>query len=84
VAEDIHEIFRREIFEDDSEVRNQFIESFEKDIDDFIIAMGEAYQAWLKYDGIIGVNKRRAYVSAFLFNAINNLTSSMKLFISGH
>lgn len=84
MAEDIHEIFRREIFDDDLAVRDQFIESFEKDIDDFVSAMAETYQAWLKYDGRIGVNKRRAYVSAFLFNAINNLVNSMKLFISGY
>jgi hypothetical protein len=33
VAEDIHEIFRREIFDDDRAVRDQFIENFEKDIE---------------------------------------------------
>lgn len=84
MTEDIHDIFRQELFEDDKKIKSEFLKHFESDIVDFINAMAEAYNAWRRYDGTIGNNKRRAYVSAFLFNAINNLVASMKLFITGY
>lgn len=84
MTEDIHDIFKREVLEDDNEVRDQFLVFFQNDIYEFINAMEAVYKTWQKYDGAIGKNKRKAYVSAFLFNAINNLACSMKLFISGY
>ena len=84
MAEDIQDIFRREVLEDDNEVREQFLKVFQNDVFKFIKSMEAVYKTWQKYDKTIGKNKRKAYVSAFLFNAINNLVGSMKLFISGY
>ena len=74
----------KEILEDDIEVRNQFVSIFREDISSFIYALSNAYRKWEKYDSQIGQNKRKAYVSAFLFDAINSLTLSLKLFLSGY
>jgi len=81
---DILHLVRQELLGDDQEVRSQFISHFDSEISAFINAMASAYQSWMKYDKTVGTDKRRAYVAAFLFNAINNLLASMKLFISGY
>ena len=84
MVSDIEKILRKEILEDDIEVRNQFVSIFREDISSFIYALSNAYRKWEKYDSQIGQNKRKAYVSAFLFDAINSLTLSLKLFLSGY
>lgn len=84
MTENSHEIIKKEVLEDDNEVREQFLNVFRNDVFKFIDLMGEVYKVWRKYDDTIGTNKRKAYVSAFLFNAFNNLASSMKLYISGY
>ena len=84
MTEDTFDIFKREVLEDDHEVREDFLNNFRNETQQFIDAMVVAHKTWQKYDGTLGTNKRKGYVSAFLFNAINNLTTSMKLFISGY
>jgi hypothetical protein len=69
---------------DNQEVRSQFISHFNEEIEAFIPTMASAYEAWQKYDTTVGTDRRRAYVAAFLFNALNNLLASMTLFISGY
>lgn len=80
----IHQLIRQELLGDDQEVRSQFISHFDSEISAFINAIASAYQSWIEYDKTVGTDKRRAYVAAFLFNAINNLLASMKLFITGY
>jgi hypothetical protein len=84
VDKKLHIIFSKEIFGEDKEVKEKFISNFESEITAFINAIVESYQAWLKYDASIGSGRRRAFVAAFLFNAISNLTASMKMLISGY
>jgi len=81
---DINDILRKEVLEDDIEVRDKFVSHFKEDISFFIDALTNAYHKWEQYDSSIGRNKRKAYVSAFLFDAMNSLTLSMKLFVSGY
>ena len=81
---DLHIVFIKEILGEDEEVKKKFISNFESEITAFIDAIVESYQVWLKYDALIGSDRRRAFVSAFLFNAISNLSVSMKMLISGY
>lgn len=81
---EIRQFVGQELMSDNQEVRSQFISHFNEEIEAFITAMASAYEAWQKYDKTVGTDRRRAYVAAFLFNALNNLLTSMKLFISGY
>lgn len=84
MEEKLHLIFAKEILEDDKDVKSEFIKHFETEATEFINAIVEAYRSWLKYDATIKGNRRRAFISALLFNSINNLSASMKMFISGY
>lgn len=77
-------IISKEILGEDKEVKEKFINNFESEITDFINSIVESYQTWLKYDALIGSDRRRAFVAAFLFNAITNLSASMKMLINGY
>jgi hypothetical protein len=81
---EIRQFVGQELMSDNQEVRSQFISHFNEEIEAFITAMASAYEEWQKYDKTVGTDRRRAYVAAFLFNALNNLLASMKLFISGY
>jgi hypothetical protein len=81
---EIKQFLSQELFGDDDEVRSQFISHFNSEIEAFVDSMVSAHESWLKYDKTVGTDKRRAYVAAFLFNALNNLLASMKLFVSGY
>lgn len=80
----LHIIFSKEILGEDKEVKNKFISNFESEIAAFINSIVESYQAWMKYDDLIGSDMRCAFVAAFLFNAITNLSTSMKMLITGY
>ena len=82
VNDNLHTIFLKEILSEDREIKEKFISNFEQEIVGFIDSIIESYQAWQKYDALIGENRRRAFVAAFLFNAITNLSASMKMLIS--
>lgn len=84
VGKNLHIIFSKEILGEDKEVKEKFILNFESEITAFINSIVESYQAWLKYDALIGSDRRRAFVAAFLFNAITNLSASMKILITGY
>lgn len=84
MSENSYHIFEREIIQDDNQVRSEFLNHFRAEIFSFIQAIAEAYDSWQQYDARIGDNLRRAYVAAYFFNSINNLSASMKLFISGY
>lgn len=80
----IKEIIEKEIHEDDIKIRNQFMNSFKDEVSAFIDGLTDAFYKWEEYNSTIDTDIRKAYVSAFLFNAIDSLTLSMKLFLSGY
>ena len=80
----LHQIIARELLEENKEVKSKFLDTFQSEITEFIDAIVESCRTWLKYDATIGTNRRRAFVSAFVFNAISNLLTSMKIFIFGY
>ena len=77
-------IFKREIIQDDNQMRTEFLSHFQSEIFSFIESIAEAFDSWQQYDAKIGNNMRRAYVAAYFLNSISNLSVSMKLFISGY
>jgi len=84
VEKNLNQIFSKEILGDDKEIKSKFLKHFETEMSEFINTIVESYRSWMKYDATIKGNRRRAFISAFLFNAINNLSASMKMFISGY
>ncbi|MEW6615711.1 MAG: hypothetical protein AB1401_09630 [Thermodesulfobacteriota bacterium] len=80
----IKEIIEKEIHEDDIKTRSQFMDSFKGEVSAFIDGLTDAFYKWEEYDSKIDTDIRKAYVSAFLYNAIDSLTLSMKLFLSGY
>jgi hypothetical protein len=80
----LHIIFSKEILGENKEVKEKFISTFETEITEFINSIVESYQRWSKYDSLVGSDRRRAFVAAFLFNAITNLSASMKMLIAGY
>jgi len=81
---DLHFIFSKEMLGEDKEVKEKFISNFEPEITQFINSIAESYQTWQKYDSLVGSDRRHAFVAAFLFNAITNLSASMKMLIAGY
>ena len=77
-------MMRKELFDENEEVRSQFLKHFPHETSEFINEISNAYVSWRKYDQTVGADKRRAYVAAYFFNAINNLLASTKLFLSGY
>jgi len=80
----IKENISKELFENDTEVLNNFRSHFKAEIDEFINETVSAYGEWENWDSKINGDEQKAYVSAFIFNAINILTISTKLFIQGY
>ena len=54
MAEDIYDIFRREVLEDDNEVREQFLKVFQNDVLKFIKSMEAVYKTYIKNKRAIG------------------------------
>jgi hypothetical protein len=67
----------------DEETKKQYLKQFEREITDFLDRISLAYVRWQEFDAQIGDNSQKAFVSAYLFNVINNLVVSMRLLISG-
>ena len=84
INDDLYQFIAKELLEDDHEVCSQFSEQFDNEIKEFIKEMTAAFAAWKKYDVKIENDKRRAYVSAFLYNALTNLLASTKLLLIGY
>ena len=66
------------------EVLDNFKSLFKSEIEEFINETVNAYVEWKKWDSKINEDEQKAYISAFIFNAINTLTISTKLFILGY
>ena len=81
---DIRTIIEEELLENDEEVLIKFKTLLSNDINDFIGETVKAYNEWEKWDSKIGDNEQRAYISAYIFTAINTLVISTRLFIQGY
>ena len=55
---EIRQFVGQELMSDNQEVRSQFINHFNKEIETFITAMASAYEAWQTYDKTVGTDRR--------------------------
>lgn len=83
-ALDIRTRIEKELFENDEEALNNFKNYLKDEIEEFIKETLKAYEEWRKWDSKINDDEQKAYISAFIFNAINTLVISTKLFIRGY
>ena len=81
---DAKTIIVHELTSDDSDVRSKFLEHFGNDIENFAEAMAKTLFNWRSLDDQIRGNKKQAYVSAWVYTAINLHIISTKLFLSGY
>jgi hypothetical protein len=78
------DMMKKELLEDDEAIRSEFLNRFPGETLEFIGEISNAYESLKRYDQTVGSDKRRAYIAAFFFNAINNLLASTKLLFSGY
>ncbi len=71
------------IFSENEEVRQQFVQHFQSEIDKFILSLTRAYRRLQEMQARVPYDKRSAWVDHFLFAAFNSLLTSFHLLISG-
>jgi len=76
----------KELFHDNSEVLNEFSGRFSKELLEFAELFSEAYKKYLELNHLIREteNKQKAYVSGLTYLLLDNLLTSVKLFIMGY
>jgi hypothetical protein len=76
----------KELFHDNSEVLNEFSDQFSKELLEFAESFSEAYKKYLELNHLIKdtENKQKAYVSGLTYLLLDNLLTSVKLFIMGY
>ncbi len=72
------------LFNSDEEVIRSFKKHFDSNISLFIEETVRAHAKWQEFDSRIGEDEQKAYISSFIFQALNNLISSMKFLIAGY
>lgn len=72
-----------EITTDDNDIRMQYLKRFGSQAKTFSAVMGEAVMLWRSLDDQPGQNEKLAYISGFVYTAINLQILSMKLLLSG-
>lgn len=77
-------IISSEVTGDSMEVRKNYLNHFNNQIEKFIDVMSKAYIGWQEFDSNIGSDVKKGFVSAMIHNAINNHIISLKLFLSGY
>lgn len=77
------ELLKGELLEGGERVRQEYLNHFVKEINEFAEVMSNAYLSWKKLDSEISKTEEKAYISALLFGTINLHTISMKLLING-
>jgi hypothetical protein len=65
-------------------VRREFLEHFQKEVDSFEELVMVAFERWERFDATINDKEQEAYISAYLFNVINQIIISMELLLSSH
>ena len=84
---DTHELradLQRELTQDLSDIRSEFLRRFGSEVTEFIEHITRAYLSWQKLDTVIKDDKKKAYVSALAFTAMNLHIVSFRLFLSGY
>ena len=76
----------KELFHDNSEVLNEFLDQFSKELLEFAELFSEAYKKYLALDHLIKdtENRQKAFVSGITYLLLDNLLTSEKLFIMGY
>ena len=76
----------KELFHDNSEILNEFSGQFSKELLEFAELFSEAYKKYLELDRLIREteNEQKAYVSGLTYSLLDNLLTSVKLFIMGY
>ena len=76
----------KEFYYDNSEVINEFTVHFSKEILEFAELFSEAYKKYLELNRLIKdtENKQKAYVVGITYFLLDNLLTSVKLFIMGY
>jgi hypothetical protein len=76
----------KELFHDNSEVLNEFSDQFSKELLEFAELFSVAYKKHLELIHLIKdtKNKQKAYVSGLMHLLLDNLFTSVKLFIMGY
>lgn len=77
------EDFRQAILSGTVEIQAQFREAFSPEIETFIDRIFDTYKNFREFDNGSDQDYRKAYTSAFLFNAVKTLTGSFSIFLSG-
>jgi hypothetical protein len=77
-------IVSEELLGDTNQVRSQFVDRFQTELEEFIAVMAASYLHWKKFDSTVGDNTERAHISALLYGAINAHVISMKFLITGY
>ncbi len=67
----IYSALAAELKGDDSEVRNQYLKHFDRQVEDFLRALSVAYLKYQEFDAEISWDIRKAVVVAFVFTFIN-------------
>ncbi|MEK7854847.1 MAG: hypothetical protein AAB288_02070 [Acidobacteriota bacterium] len=83
-VEQARETILKELTSDDSEVREEYLKTFDGDAKAFAEFMAQAFVKWRDFDNDIKDDEKRAHVSALVYVAITLHVLSMKLFLSGH
>ena len=76
----------KELFHDNSEVLNEFSVRFSNEILSFAELFSEAYKKYLELNHLIKdtENIQKAYVSGLMYLLLDNLLTSVKLFLMGY
>ena len=76
----------KELFHDNLEVLNEFSGRFSKEILEFAELFSEAYKKYLELNHLIREteNEQKAYVAGLTYLLLDNLLTSVKLFIMGY
>lgn len=77
------EDFVKVILSGTAETEAQFKERFSQEIETFIDTISNTYKLFREFESGSDKDYRKAYTSAFLFNAIKNITESFTIFLFG-
>jgi hypothetical protein len=77
------EMIRKELFEWDIEIANQYLTTYPEQLQRFFKSMDMAYHAWKKFDETVNENRARAHISALIFGTLSLHLTSTKLLVWG-
>jgi hypothetical protein len=71
--------------DEDPLIRNQFIDNYSGELEQFVVLMTHAFEEWARVDKMLTEKKTEpdAYITALLYTALHSHVVSLKLYISG-